>query len=372
MKQSVKTAVSVQRERSKIMYKINPSSYSSVFVIPTEIADKHLRMAGKAQLKVLLWLYRNPMAPFDLAVVSRETGIPTDEIDDAMLYWIQAGLVSKDGESSPVVPVQTAPVQTVAEHKPAAFNTPAAPVQKKEEKPQEEPVYIKPSVRDVARRLGESPEIAELFNEVQEVFGRTLGQDAQGNLLMLHDHYGLSPEAIVMLCSYAKTVGKQGALAYIMQMGKGWADEGILDFESASRKIARLETTHGVWDEFRVLTGIENPRPTAKQSEMLEIWTNDYGFGVDIIYYAYEKTVEKKGKISYGYMNGILRSWFESGYKTIAQIERAATEFAQGVAEKQAAKIKEQPVSGQNPSYDIELAMKRSLALDPAKTKRGK
>ena len=44
------------------MYKINPNTYASAFVIPADVADKHLRMAGKAQLKVLLWLYRNPAA----------------------------------------------------------------------------------------------------------------------------------------------------------------------------------------------------------------------------------------------------------------------------------------------------------------------
>ena len=48
------------------MYKINPNSYKSVFVLPTEIADKHLRMAGKAQLKVLLWLFRNSCREFDI------------------------------------------------------------------------------------------------------------------------------------------------------------------------------------------------------------------------------------------------------------------------------------------------------------------
>ena len=73
MKQNAVTAVSVPRERSKIMYKINPASYSSVFVLPTQIADKHLRMAGKAQLKVLLWLYRNPSVTPDIDVIARDT-----------------------------------------------------------------------------------------------------------------------------------------------------------------------------------------------------------------------------------------------------------------------------------------------------------
>ena len=347
------------------MYKINPGSYSSVFVIPTQIADKHLRMAGKAQLKVLLWLYRNPNEDFDISVISRDTGIPADEIDDAMLYWIDAGLVIKDGEM-PVV-VRKEPAQPKAE-KTAFVPTEQTFVEptKTEIKEKNTVHTVKPSIKDIARRLNESSEVAMMFNEVQEVFGRTLGYDGQSNLLVLFDHYGLPAEVIVMLCSYAKTVGKQGAIAYIMQMGKSWAEEGITDFDSASRKIGRLENAQKIWNQFRQLTGIENPKPTSKQSQFLELWINDYLYDIDIIYFAYEKTVEKKGKISFSYMNGILRSWHESGYKTIDEIERGSEEFATGK------KIsKPQSKEEKKPSYDIELAIKRSLAIDPTKTKKG-
>lgn len=345
------------------MYKVNPSSYSSVFVLPTQIADKHLRMAGKAQLKVLLWLYRNPNTAFEIDVISRDTGIPKDEIDDAMLYWIDAGLVMKDGE---------APVAVIQEpQQPKQEKTGFVPVEKevqiKPEKKEKQAVHtVKPSIKDIARRLAESSEVATMFNEVQEVFGRTLGYDGQSNLLVLYDHYGLPAEVIVMLCSYAKTVGKQGAIAYIVQMGKSWAEEGITDFDSASRKIARMENAQKIWAEFRNLTGIENPKPTSKQAQFLEIWINDYSYDIDIIYFAYEKTVEKKGKISFSYMNGVLRSWHESGYKTVEEIDRAAEEFANGIQ-----KTTPKSEGGKKPSYDIDLAIKRSLAIDPTKTKKG-
>lgn len=348
------------------MYRVNPSSYASVFVLPTQIADKHLRMAGKAQLKVLLWLFRNPNTAFDIDIISRDTGIPKDEIDDAMLYWLDAGLVVKDGEAP--IPVQTETVSATEQlrREKSSFTPVEVPAAKPQKKEKEKTVIVKPSIKDIARRLDESSEVASLFNEVQEVFGRTLGYDGQSNLLILHDHYGLPAEVIVMLCSYAKTIGKQGAIAYIVQMGKSWAEEGITDFDSASRKIARMENAQNIWSEFKNLTGIENPKPTSKQAEFLEIWINDYSYNIDMIYHAYEKTVEKKGKISFSYMNGVLRSWHESGYKTIDEIERAAEEFANGIQKTKPTAEKEK-----KPSYDIDLAMKRSLAIDPTKTKRG-
>lgn len=380
MKPNAVKAASVPRERSKIMYKINSASYSSVFVLPTQIADKHLRMAGKAQLKVLLWLYRNPSVTPEIDVISKDTGIPKDEIDDAMLYWIDAGLVTKDGEApAPVVEREpysaTENARLQAVHSvPVREKTVAAGITPPAEK-KEKPVLVKPSIKDISMRIGESESVRSMFTEAQEVFGRTLGYDAQSSLLILHDHYSLPPEVIVMICSYAKTIGKQGSLAYIMKLGASWAECGITDFESASNKIARMENAQNMWDDFRRLTGVENPKPTQKQSEYLELWINDYSFDTDIIYNAYERTVEVKGKINWGYMNGILRSWHESGFKTLSDIENAEKQFAEGIkaaapekkpAAKNIAQKYEKP-----PSYDVEQAVRKSKMVDPKKTKKG-
>lgn len=360
------------------MYKINPSAYSSVFVLPTQIADKHLRMAGKAQLKVLLWLYRNPSVQPSIDVISKDTGIPRDEIDDAMLYWITAGLVIKDGEEVPVVPVTTTAQSASQELRNETLKEDVSrekqdmPAEKEKLQKKEKPVLVKPSIKDISMRIAESDDIRSMFAEAQEAFGRTLGYDAQSSLIILHDHYALPPEVIIMLCNYAKTIGKQGSLAYIMKMGATWSECGITDFESASNKIARMENAQNVWDDFKQLTGVENPKPTQKQADCLEIWINDYLFSMDIIYFAYEKAVEKKGKLNWGYMNGILRSWHESGHKTVEDIEKAEREYSEGTKAK-AASPKKTEVKKHDapPSYDVERAVKKSRMVDPTKTKRG-
>ncbi len=359
----------------KDMYKVNPAAYSSVFAIPTQIADEHLRMAGKAQLKVLLWLYRNPSVTPDIAVIERDTGVPADEIDDAMYYWIQAGLVVKAGEAAVAVqPVQQSATSVLRAQ--IQDEIPKPETEQKQEKVQEKPakvkpVIIKPSIKDIAMRLDESAELRSMFSEVQEVFGRTLGYDAQSSLIIMYDHYSLPASVIVMLCSHAKTIGKQGSLGYIMKTAATWSECGITDFESASEKIERMENVQSVWGEFRNLTGVENPKPTQKQSEYLEIWINDFCFSMDMIYSAYERTVEKKGKISWNYIHGILRSWHDAGYKTVQDAENAEREFAIGTqAKKQSVKTSAKTDSAP-PSYDISLALKRSKAINPNKTKKG-
>ncbi len=352
------------------MVKINPKSYASVFALPTDVADKHLRMAGKAQLKVLLWLYRNPAAAIDLAVISKDTGIPADEIDDAMLYWVNAGLLTNTDDKE----TTAEPSEPSASEKLRAQTTPETKTPEPEKQPErknEKPPLVKPTIKDVAQRLSESDDIRSLFAEVQESFGRTIGYDVQANLLVLYDYYSLPAEVIVMLCNYAKTIGKQGSVAYIMKMGAAWAEQEINTFERAAEKIARMETADKIWSEFRRMTGIENPRPTAKQTEYLETWVSTYGFDTEMIALAYERAVEKKGSIHFGYMNGILRSWHESGYKTTEDVERAEREFAGQQEQKRTSAAKSTKHQQSPPSFDIELARQRSLALDPTKTKKG-
>ena len=361
------------------MYKINPNSYKSVFVLPTEIADKHLRMAGKAQLKVLLWLFRNSCREFDIGVISKETGIPADEIDDAVYYWTDAGIIISDGGSEEIkaevqavrkesVSEAPVPVQEKKEEKNEAEKAAEKPEAKPEAHHEKRPPVVKPSIQDISRRITEYPEIREMFSEAQNVLGRTLGYDGQSCLLLLHDYYGLPSEVIIMLCGYAKNIGKDNSLNYIMKIGASWSDEEINTFDRASGKIARLEKAQKLWNEFKNISGVENPRPTVKQTQYLEIWINDYGYGVEMIYHAYEKAVEKKGSINFGYMNGILKKWHEKGYRTVEDAETGEKKFSEKTAKGSA---KDGGEGYTPPSYNIDLAIKRSFDIDPTKTKRG-
>lgn len=364
------------------MYKVNPDSYASVFALPTQVADKHLRMAGKAQLKVLLWLYRNPAVRADAEKISKDTGVPTDEIDDAMLYWIEAGLVlSGENEFSAAKTENNTEASATEKIREQTVSETALKVEPLEQKHIEEshlkpekqkPVVVKPSIKDIAQRLAESADIRSLFSEAQEAFGRTLGYDAQASLIILHDSYSLPIEVVIMLCNHAKTIGKQGSLAYIMKIGQSWFENNIDTFEKAEKKISAMENADKKWGEFASATGLSNPKPTAKQSEYFEIWTGEYGFDVDVIVAAYERTVETKGKIHLGYMNGILRSWHEAGYKTIGDIENGEREYKEGQDSKKSShKDESKSGSKSTASYSIEAALKRSRMIDPTKTKKG-
>ncbi len=341
------------------MYKINPNSYRSVFVLPKAVADEHLRLAGKSQLKLLLCLFSHAGEDLTVTELSKLTGVPKDEIDDDMLYWIDAGIVAAEDPDIPHINEQA------ARSLPVIAPAPQIQTEAPESEPQPDIPYTKPTISEVAKRTSESPEIAALFDQLQSILGKTLGYSIQTNVLMLVDFYGLPPEVVSILFSHAKVAGRANGISYIMQLGKKWAKDGVDSFELAEAEIKKLENADRLWSEIRAGTGIETPRPTAKQSEFLYSWSETMGFGADMIILAYELAAEKKGKIDFNYMNGVLKRWNESGIRT--------PDAAKAERENRANERRQSDKNGDTPppSYDLDSIISAAMDFDPTKTKRG-
>ena len=75
-------------------FSINLGAWNSVFAIPTQVVDQHLKLAGGVHLKVLLWLLRHAGNEIDITDISNTLGIGTADIKDAIQYWAAAGLIT--------------------------------------------------------------------------------------------------------------------------------------------------------------------------------------------------------------------------------------------------------------------------------------
>lgn len=320
------------------MYKINSEMWTSVFAVPTAVADKHIRLAGAIQIKALLWILRHNGEKFDENDISKAIGYSVDDIKDAMLYWKENGVIVEDGEAIKQ-PVKKEPEKPVEPKK--MFITP---------KPE------KPTNEEITKRCTESEEIKFLFNEVQIKLGRTIGYDTMSNLLLLHDHYGLPVEVILMLVEYCKSVNKT-ATAYIVKVGKDWGEKEIDTLEKADEQIEKLNNRNTLWKEFCSLTGISNSVPTTAQSKYLDTWSREWGMSMDMIYLAYEEMADHTQKLSFAYMNKILQNWHKNSITTPEAVEK----------EKQ--KRFAQQAQTNEPSYDLDEFTRKSLST-PLKYKK--
>ena len=336
-------------------FMINPTKWNKSFAVPSEVVDDYIKLAGSVQIKVLLWMMRHSAEDKSIDELSSAIGVSAPDCIDALNFWKETGiLVSSDSEiKAEVVAPSEKPV--IKKETPKVNNTKILP----------EIEAVKPTVEQIVARGGESEEIRFLFQEAQMRLGKTIGHDGQAVLLMMHDAYGLPVEVIVTIIEYCVSVGKTST-SYIAKIGKDWGEREIDTLEKADEVINELKASDEMWGEFRIRTGISTPRPTSAQMKYLNRWKNEFKFSMEMILLAYEGTANNIQKMSFPYMDKILKNWFEEGLKTPHEVAKVKQERLSVVSPvKTVNKPKKQS------SYDIDEVLKQNEETELVYIRKG-
>lgn len=294
-------------------FSLNCGVWGAMFGVPCIVADNFLKLATGEQIKVLLYMLRCPGKICSCEEIAANTGVSVQEAEDAVLFWQQANVIAPSGGVSPVpaspVMIQPSPVPEKA---PAA--EPAA-------SPSERRAPYSGS--EIAAIMKDSQDIKELFKVSENILG-TLKNSQMNSIIWMYDHLGLKKEVIITLISYCASIEKVNT-AYIEKIASVWAENEINSMEAAQEEIQKLTQSRNYISA--IMKAFEmNRRPTAKQAEFISQWKNA-GFKIELIHYAYEKTIEQINKLSFDYINKILMSWRDSGFSSVEDVKNAEAEF---------------------------------------------
>lgn len=297
-------------------YSLDIGAWNTVFAVPCALVDKHIKLAGKEQLQVILWLLRHGGESVSAEGLAEALGISRDSVLDALDYWIDRGLVAE--KSGKLLPVP----QTAAPKNPEAM---AAPEPETEQKPVPEAKPLppkkrmaKPDASYLAARARESDAIRSLLQEAEATLG-ILSPAMTAVLLASCDDYGLPVEVVAMLLHYAKEVGKTGT-AYIDSVARDWAESGVFTLEAAEAKLQELSEKRLAWGKVSIAAGLPKRSPSKKEEEAAYRWVYEWNFLPELLSAAYERCVDNTGKFSAAYMNRILERWYKKGIKTMEQV----------------------------------------------------
>ncbi|MCM1365241.1 MAG: DnaD domain protein [Faecalibacterium sp.] len=340
---------------------INPTAYSRMFPLPDTLVDENIKLASAIQLRVILYFYRHAAMGEKVTCeqIAQAIGKDSEDVEDAMLYWLDRGLILKNGEQ---VDFSAASVSEPPESVEQA--EPIKTVKPPKKKQVEQLPISRPSHEQIAIRCSECAEFRELFAEAQQRLGKTIGYDGQSILIMLHDSYGLPIEVILMLIEYAVSLGKN-SFKYIANLGKIWSENDIDTYEAAEQYIQQRSGVNGLWKEFRSLTGVKNSEPTTKQRRFFNAWQVEYGFNAQMIYLAYEISIENTEKMSLEYMDRVLKNWHGKGIKTPVDVGREQQEWADSKKKSDSKKSSksDNADTGNTASYDLDAYTKKSIGL---------
>ena len=167
---------------------------------------------------------------------------------------------------------------------------------------------------------------AGLVPAVERQLGKALSPSDLKTLYLLYDFLALPPEVILLLVGWCVQKeaqragpGRKPTLTQIKREAFRWQRAGVDSLDAADRHVARLsrlsERTQAICD----LMYIRGRAPVRAEQKYLDAWA-EMGFADDALRLAYEKTLMGAGKLSWAYMDKILRAWQQKGLFTAESV----------------------------------------------------
>ncbi|PKK39836.1 hypothetical protein ABB02_00890 [Clostridiaceae bacterium JG1575] len=178
------------------------------------------------------------------------------------------------------------------------------------------------------KNLKEAPVDTELLHHFQDLcaslesmLGTPLSVSQINYLHDLHNLYGFSDEAILLLFG----VGAQKGKGYMDQVAKDWYEAGVVSGDEASAMIRKFEER---WNSIRALfryMGMDPSTIAKPQEEQLSRWLGAYGFNLEMTKLAAKRCITQLGRADLNYIEGILKRWLKLEIKTPQDVAQKDT-----------------------------------------------
>ena len=186
------------------------------------------------------------------------------------------------------------------------------------------------SETDVLSAMDTDSDFRGLYGEIQRLLGRTLNTEEMKILLGFIRYLGLPGDVISVLVCYCKERARQKgslrnpSLRTIEKEAYAWAEQGIDTMEEAVAYMRKQANRRSRLGQLMEALQIRGRNLTPGEEKYAQQWL-DWGFELDTIKLAYERTCLNTGGLSWAYMNKILSRWQAAGLLTVEQVQKKDT-----------------------------------------------
>lgn len=317
-------------------FRLQQEGFTSSTSVPNVFIERYMPKAAGEFVKIYLYLLKClEENQFELSISKIADALEDSEKDivRALRYWERKGLLklvfegktlcslqlisvneigATDGDSaSPYEDAsaiqvqvqtrasQTLPERTVSQNKPV--NTSQAKQYSKE---------------DIDKFSG-NEEISLLIYSIQKYLGRSLTGTDINTILFFNDTLGLPTDVIEYLFEYCVSAEHKN-MRYIESVGIAWAEEGIKTLKAAkTKKAIYSKLCYPVLNAF----GLSGRQPTKGESDYVAKWSLSYGYPLEIILEACNRTMNQIHQPSFEYTDSILNRWKASNVTSMEDIK---------------------------------------------------
>lgn len=180
--------------------------------------------------------------------------------------------------------------------------------------------------KNVAALMTENKILADLCTLSQEILGKTLNNGDLETLYWFYDELGFSPEVIIMLLEYCVSKDKRN-MKYIEKVAIAWHENNITTMSEVDKYIREEKEKGSYFYSLRKLFGITDRNLSKTEERYLKTWRGEYNMSEEMVALAYEYCILSINKLSFQYMDSIIRGWHEKNITTIQDAEKDHEEF---------------------------------------------
>ncbi|MCL2151814.1 MAG: DnaD domain protein [Oscillospiraceae bacterium] len=170
------------------------------------------------------------------------------------------------------------------------------------------------TILEIEREIENGSEFHALVQEAQNSLGKILSPDELLRLFGMYDSLRLPPEVILQLITHCinesrgRGGGRMPSMRYIEKAAYTWEREGIFSLDRAEEYLKNLAARKSARGEIKEVLQISGREFSESEKRYVDEWI-DMGFDPGAIYIAYDRTVLNTGKLVWGYMDSIIKSW---------------------------------------------------------------
>ncbi len=288
-------------------------------IIENDFIDHYMAKANGEYVKVYLLLLRHLNAQDSSLTISNLADClecTEKDILRALKHWSKVGLLKIDYDDGGTICGLAIGQSSTATAK-SEPTTAEVVVAANPETPSMTDV-TKPQKR-TTRSMSKTPaKLRQLYFVAEQYMGKPLSVTEIQKINYFYDVLNFSTDLIEYLIEYCVETGHK-SMHYIESVALAWADNNITTVAEAKENSSLYHKHY-----FAVLKafGITGRNPAPVEVSYIKKWTDEFGFTLDIILEACNRTISNTAKPDFKYTDSILTNWASKGVKHLADIAK--------------------------------------------------
>ncbi len=285
------------------MDNIKINSKASYFTLPAVFVDRYMKDAHPSFVKVYIYIARHASACTELSLekIAEDTGLLKSDVVTAFKYWNKAGVISFSSSELTLLPLDG---ESDFNHQ----STESTSIPDDGKKLQKQSISVASAYKgtDVVKTVTSNKALAQFFSIIGQLLNKPLSTNDYKIIYSFIDYLKLPEQVIIMLFEHCIAQGKTN-MRYVEKIAYSWADNGIVTPELAEGYVKQSTRNNDTLKQYKKSFKVTGREFTDTEAKMLLGWINELKASEELIMYAYDKAVMNTGKISFQYMDSVIK-----------------------------------------------------------------